>query len=144
MHTGFALGGVGFNAVLCKTCSVHVVLCVLEQPTVDNYTVGLNWLKAGPSWTCMLMLFRFTNFHLILWIIYFIPATRKHAPTFPILSRNCSTSSQQDYETEDTEYDIRQKILRASLPFVHQHGWTSKALVAGTLLNFTVCEVRDS
>ena len=28
------LGGAGPNVVLCKTCSV--LLCVLEQPTVDN------------------------------------------------------------------------------------------------------------
>ena len=70
------------------------------------------------------------------WVIFFIPANRKHASVFPILSRNCSTSSQQDYETEDTEYDTKQKVLRASLPFVHQHGWTSKALVAGTLFEF--------
>lgn len=47
------------------------------------------------------------------------------------MSRKCSSSSQQDYETEDTEYDTRQKVLRSSLPFVHQHGWTSNALVAG-------------
>jgi len=66
MYIGPALGGAGSNTVLCKTCSVNVVLCVLEQPTVDNYSVGHNWLKAGLSWTCMLMLFRFTNFHLIL------------------------------------------------------------------------------
>ena len=32
------LGGVGPNAVLCKTYSV--LLCVLEQPRVDNSSSG--------------------------------------------------------------------------------------------------------
>ncbi|XP_076470066.1 ubiquinone biosynthesis protein COQ9, mitochondrial-like isoform X2 [Babylonia areolata] len=32
---------------------------------------------------------------------------------------------------EQEEYDTRQRILQASLPFVHQHGWTRKALAAG-------------
>jgi hypothetical protein len=35
---GPALGGVGPNAVLCKTCSV--LLCVLEQPRVDTSSAG--------------------------------------------------------------------------------------------------------
>jgi hypothetical protein len=30
--------GAGTNAVLCKTCSV--LMCVLEQPIVDNSSVG--------------------------------------------------------------------------------------------------------
>ena len=32
-----ALGGVGPNAVLCKICSM--LLCVLEQPRIDNSRV---------------------------------------------------------------------------------------------------------
>ena len=46
------LGGVGFNAVHCKTCSM--LLRVLEQPRVDNSSVEFlkqepNWLKTGPD-----------------------------------------------------------------------------------------------
>jgi ubiquinone biosynthesis protein COQ9 len=33
-------------------------------------------------------------------------------------------------ETEE-EFQTKQAILKASLPFVHQHGWTKKAIVAG-------------
>jgi len=43
--------GMETNAVLCKTCSV--LLCVLEQPRVDNTSTGpnwSNWLKADPVW----------------------------------------------------------------------------------------------
>ena len=32
-------------AVLCKTC--NVLLCVLEQLSVDNSSAGPNWLKVG-------------------------------------------------------------------------------------------------
>ena len=42
-----ALGGVEPNAVLCKTCSV--LLCVLEQPRVDNCSAGPNWRITGPD-----------------------------------------------------------------------------------------------
>jgi uncharacterized low-complexity protein len=46
------IGRCGPNTVLCKTC--NVLLCVLEQPRVDNSNAGLtgsnwsNWLKTGP------------------------------------------------------------------------------------------------
>ncbi|XP_056013541.1 ubiquinone biosynthesis protein COQ9, mitochondrial-like [Ostrea edulis] len=33
-------------------------------------------------------------------------------------------------ETEE-EFQTKQAILKASLPFVHQYGWTKKAIVAG-------------
>ncbi|KAK3096695.1 hypothetical protein FSP39_002447 [Pinctada imbricata] len=33
-------------------------------------------------------------------------------------------------ETEE-EYHTKERILRASLPFVHQHGWTKNAIAAG-------------
>lgn len=36
-------------------------------------------------------------------------------------------------ETEE-EYQTKQAVLKASLPFVHQYGWTKKAIVAGLLL----------
>jgi len=43
LHTGPVLGDEGPNAVHCKTCSV--LLCVLEQPKVENYST---WpLKRG-------------------------------------------------------------------------------------------------
>jgi hypothetical protein len=51
-RAGPSLGGAGPNDVLCKTC--NVLLCVLEQPRVDNSNAGLtgsnwsNWLKTGP------------------------------------------------------------------------------------------------
>lgn len=35
-------------------------------------------------------------------------------------------------ETEE-EYQTKQAVLKASLPFVHQYGWTKKAIVAGLL-----------
>lgn len=35
-------------------------------------------------------------------------------------------------ETEE-EYQTKQAVLKASLPFVHQYGWTKKAIVAGSL-----------
>ena len=38
MLSGRALGGAGSNAVLCKIC--NVLLCVLEQPRVDNSNTG--------------------------------------------------------------------------------------------------------
>jgi hypothetical protein len=40
------LRGVGPSAVLCKTC--NVLLCVLEQPRVDNSSLGP--LSPGPNW----------------------------------------------------------------------------------------------
>ena len=42
------LGGAG-PIVLCKTSSM--LLCELGQPRVDNSSMGLNWLKAGPDHT---------------------------------------------------------------------------------------------
>ena len=45
-YSGLDLRGAGTNAVLCKTCSV--LLRVLEQPIVDNSSVGP--LSAGPNW----------------------------------------------------------------------------------------------
>ena len=36
LHTGPVLRGEGPNAVLCKTC--NALLCVLEQPRIDNYS----------------------------------------------------------------------------------------------------------
>ena len=45
-----ALGGVGPNDVVCKTCIV--LLCVFEQPRVDNSSAGPNWfywLKPGTT-----------------------------------------------------------------------------------------------
>jgi hypothetical protein len=47
---GSSLGGAG-PVVLCKTCCV--LLCVLEQPRVDNSSTGPNWshwLKEGPGY----------------------------------------------------------------------------------------------
>jgi hypothetical protein len=54
-NTRSALGGAGPNVVLCKTCSV--LLCVLQQPIVDNCSGGAlstdsNWfnqIKASPD-----------------------------------------------------------------------------------------------
>ncbi|KAL8596812.1 hypothetical protein ACOMHN_027141 [Nucella lapillus] len=41
-------------------------------------------------------------------------------------------ASQLDRDVrEQEEYDTRQRILQAALPFVPQHGWTRKALAAG-------------
>lgn len=37
-------------------------------------------------------------------------------------------------ETEE-EYQTKQAVLKASLPFVHQYGWTKKAIVAGLLFS---------
>lgn len=50
-----------------------------------------------------------------------------------IVSRNCSTSDKSTSETstEETEYETKERILRASLPFVYQHGWTNKAITSG-------------
>lgn len=41
-------------------------------------------------------------------------------------------------ETEE-EYQTKQAVLKASLPFVHQYGWTKKAIVAGLLLAINSC-----
>jgi len=54
-YSGPDVRGAGTNAVLCKTC--RVLLCVLEQPIVDNSSVrplsaGSNWLKADPLYGC--------------------------------------------------------------------------------------------
>ena len=38
--------------------------------------------------------------------------------------------SENSEETEE-EYQTKQRILAASLPYVHQHGWTHKAIAAG-------------
>ena len=47
--------GEGGNAVLNKTCSV--LLCVLEQPRVDNSSAGpLNWLIDGPEYSLLRLL----------------------------------------------------------------------------------------
>lgn len=37
-------------------------------------------------------------------------------------------------ETEE-EYQTKQAVLKASLPFVHQYGLTKKAIVAGLLFS---------
>ena len=34
-------------------------------------------------------------------------------------------------EESEEEFQTKQAILKASLPFVHQYGWTKKAIVAG-------------
>jgi hypothetical protein len=39
--TGPAFRDAEPNAVLCKTCSV--LLCILEQPRIDNSSAGPNW-----------------------------------------------------------------------------------------------------
>lgn len=41
-------------------------------------------------------------------------------------------------ETEE-EYQTKQAVLKAALPFVHQYGWTKKAIVAGLLLAINSC-----
>lgn len=41
-------------------------------------------------------------------------------------------------ETEE-EYQTKQAVLKASLPFVHQYGWTKKAIVAGLLFAINSC-----
>ena len=45
-YSGRDLRGAGTNAVLCKT--YNVLMCVFEQPRVDNSSVGS--LSAGPNW----------------------------------------------------------------------------------------------
>ena len=55
------------------------------------------------------------------------------------LAANCFRSeegegSSRPFDTdagEQEEHNVRQQILQASLPFVHQHGWTKKAISAG-------------
>ena len=36
-------------------------------------------------------------------------------------------------ETEQGDFDTREQILHASLPFVSTHGWTKKAIAAGRI-----------
>jgi hypothetical protein len=40
MYVGLTFEDAGPNTVLCKTCSVLTLLCVLEQPRVDNSRLG--------------------------------------------------------------------------------------------------------
>jgi ubiquinone biosynthesis protein COQ9 len=42
-----------------------------------------------------------------------------------------SDSSQSHKDEHEHEHKVRQQILQASLPHVHEHGWTRKALQAG-------------
>jgi hypothetical protein len=44
LRTGF--GRCRAKLFCVKAC--NVLLCVLEQPRVDNYNAGPNWLKADP------------------------------------------------------------------------------------------------
>lgn len=45
-------------------------------------------------------------------------------------NRNGSADKRVE-NSEETEYEVRQRILRSSLPFVFSEGWTQNALVAG-------------
>lgn len=42
------------------------------------------------------------------------------------------SSGGERYAGEQEDFNTRQRILRASLPFVNQYGWTKKAIIAGT------------
>ena len=49
--TGPALRGAELNAVLCKTCSV--LLCILEQPRVDNASAGVQLVQLTLDRSCV-------------------------------------------------------------------------------------------
>lgn len=71
---------------------------------------------------------------LVIWILFYLFSVNgQNIRLTQIVSRNCSTSDQSNSETstEDTEYETKERILRASLPFVYQHGWTNKAITSG-------------
>jgi ubiquinone biosynthesis protein COQ9 len=42
-----------------------------------------------------------------------------------------SSASSEEDSTSEKEDKIKEKILRASLPFVHEHGWTKHAISEG-------------
>lgn len=42
-------------------------------------------------------------------------------------------------EESEEEFQTKQAVLKASLPFVHQYGWTKKAIVAGLLFAINSC-----
>lgn len=46
-------------------------------------------------------------------------------------TRRCSSQKQDDSDSAKYEEDIKNKILDASLPFVHDLGWSKEALSAG-------------
>jgi ubiquinone biosynthesis protein COQ9 len=48
-------------------------------------------------------------------------------------SQDGSSSSHEEDSTKQEE-KIKNKILRASLPFVHEHGWTKNAISEGLKL----------
>jgi ubiquinone biosynthesis protein COQ9 len=43
-----------------------------------------------------------------------------------------SSASSEEDSTSEKEDKIKEKILRASLPFVHEHGWTKNAISEGS------------
>jgi ubiquinone biosynthesis protein COQ9 len=45
-----------------------------------------------------------------------------------------SSASSEENSTSENEDKIKDKILRASLPFVHEHGWTKHAISEGLKL----------
>jgi hypothetical protein len=65
--SGLALGDAGPNAVLCKTCSV--LLYVLEQPRVDNFSTGpIGPISLRAAISCMKSVFVFKvycDFHVL-------------------------------------------------------------------------------
>jgi len=48
-------------------------------------------------------------------------------------TQGASSSSHEEDNTKQ-EDEIKKKILRASLPFVHEHGWTKSAISEGLKL----------
>ena len=44
-----------------------------------------------------------------------------------------SRHSEERYDDDETEYETKQRILSASLPFVHSQGWTHSAIAKGKL-----------
>jgi ubiquinone biosynthesis protein COQ9 len=45
-----------------------------------------------------------------------------------------SSSEEEEDSSSEQEEKIKNKILRASLPFVHEHGWTKNAISEGLKL----------
>lgn len=63
-----------------------------------------------------------------------VQLTRKHIHlTCFQFDQSSSATSDENRETDhrDNEPDVKTKILEASLPFVHQHGWSKNAIAAG-------------
>ncbi|WAR12436.1 COQ9-like protein [Mya arenaria] len=60
-------------------------------------------------------------------------ATSMNVIHFTKQALNALEELQASYEDEgeETEYETKLRILKSSLPFVHQHGWTSNALAQG-------------